>query len=33
MIRTSIHKIQVLNMSSADYIPDRETGRDGEVPA
>lgn len=33
MISTSIYKIQTLNMLSADYIPVRETGRDGEVPA
>ncbi len=33
MILTTIYKIQTLNMSSADYIPERETGRDGEVPA
>lgn len=33
MIHTPSYKIQILNMSSADYIPDHKTGRDVEVPA
>lgn len=33
MIFMTLHKIQTLNMSSADYIPDHETGGDGEISA
>ena len=33
MNSTAIQKIQILNMSSADYIPDHKTGREGEVSA
>ena len=33
MISPATEKNQVLNMLSADYIPDRGTGRDGEVSA
>jgi hypothetical protein len=33
MIFMTLHKMQTLNMSSADYTPDHETGRDGEIPA
>ncbi|CDN95386.1 hypothetical protein BN949_04558 [Agrobacterium tumefaciens] len=33
MTSMNIHKLQTVNMSSADYTPDHEIGRDGEIPA